>query len=385
MTHEEIMKLDLSSVEARLSEIKASLNDDNADYEALSVEVDSLEERKLALIDEQRKSDITAVIEGAGDDAKIDIPLEERIMPTLDEIRNSQAYINAFAEYLKSEDPTECRSLLTELAPDDGQLPVPAFVEDEIKTAWENSDILARVKKSYVAGVLRVGFELSATGAVIHTEGAKAIDEEELTIGVVSLTPASVKKFITVSDEAIDLKGEAFLRYIYDELTYQIAKKIEDDIVDMIVDADATSTTTSIGVPTVEADPSATTIAEALAELSSKATDIAIVMNRKTYKSFKAVQYANNYAIDVFEGCTIIYNDTLPAFDDADAEDTYLIVGDFSGVQANFPKGEGITIKYDDLSLAEADLVKIVGREYVGMAITTPKRLVKVAKANAES
>ena len=28
-----------------------------------------------------------------------------------------------------------------------------------------------------------------------------------------------------ISDEAMDLTGEAFLRYIYDEVTYQIAKK----------------------------------------------------------------------------------------------------------------------------------------------------------------
>lgn len=384
MTKEEIMNLDISSIEARLSEIKASLNDESADFEALSAEVDALEERKLALAEEQRKADITAVLEGAGEEAKIEIPLEEKTMPTLDEIRSSKAYIDAFAKYVKSEDDKECRALLTELV-DDGQVPVPSFIESEIRTAWENSDLLSRVKKSYVKGVLKVGFELSATGAVIHTEGAQAPDEEQLTIGVVSLTPESIKKWITISDEAIDLTGETFLRYIYDELVYQISKKIEDTIVEIIVDADATSTATSIGVPTVEADPSATTISEALAELSSKASNVAIVMNRKTYKEFKAIQYAGNFNIDVFEGCAIIYNDTLPAFADADAEEAYLIVGDFAGVQANFPNGEGVTIKYDDKSLAEKDLVKIVGREYLGLGITAPKHLVKVAKANAES
>ena len=55
------------------------------------------------------------------------------------------------------------------------------------------------------------------------------------------------------------------------------------------------------------------------------------------------------------------------------------------GVQANFPKGEGVTIKYDDKSEAEADLVKIVGREYVALGITAPKHLAKVAKPTEES
>lgn len=385
MTKEEIMNLDISSVETRLSEIKASLNDESADFEALSAEVDALEERKLALTEEQRKADVTAVLNGAGEEAKIEIPLEEKTMPTLDEIRSSKAYVDAYAEYLKSENDKECRALLTELVPTTGQVPVPSFVEDEIRTAWENSDILSRVRKSYVTGVLRVGFELSATGAVVHTEGAAAPSEEELTIGVVSLTPASIKKWITVSDEAIDLTGEAFLRYIYDELTYQITKKIEEEIISKIENAPAASTKTAVGVATVEADASATTMITAMAELSSKASDIVAIMNRKTYAVFKGVQYAGSFNVDIFEGATVIYNDALPAYEDADESDTYMIVGDLRGVQANFPKGEGVTIKYDDKSLAEKDLVKIVGREYLAIEVTAPKHLVKVAKAKAES
>lgn len=382
-----IEEMTLEMIEARKADIKGLVdsNAEGTDFEALEKEVNALEERKAFLLDEQRKADITAILDGAGNEAtEITLPMEGKKMATLDEIRSSKAYIDAFAKYIKSEDDKECRALLTELV-EDGQVPVPSFIESEIRTAWENSDLLSRVKKSYVKGTLKVGFELSATGAVIHTEGAQAPDEEQLTIGVVSLNAESIKKWITISDEAIDLTGETFLRYIYDELVYQISKKIEDTIVTMIVDADATSTKTSIGVPTVEADPSATTISEALAELSSKASNIAIVMNRKTYKEFKAIQYAGNFNIDIFEGCDIIYNDTLPAFADADAEEAYLIVGDFAGVQANFPNGEGVTIKYDDKSLAEKDLVKIVGREYLGLGITAPKHLVKVAKANAES
>lgn len=382
-----IEEMTLEMIEARKAEIK-DLVDSNAegtDFEALEKEVNALEERKSFLLDEQRKADITAVLAGAGEEAtEITMPMEGKTMATLDEIRSSKAYIDAFAEYLKSEDDKECRTLLTDLVKD-GQVPVPSFIESEIKTAWEKSDLLSRVKKSYVKGILKTTFELSATGAVVHTEGADAPNEEELTFGIVSLTPASIKKWIKISDECVDLKGEEFLRYIYDELVYQITKKIEELIVDTIDAAPATSSATAIGVPVVEADPSATTIVEALAELSSSASNIAIVMNRKTYKNFKAIQYANNYAIDIFEGCAIIYNDNLPAFDDADAKDTYLMVGDFSAVQANFPEGEGVSIKYDDKSLAEYDLVKIVGREYMGLAITTPKYLVKVAKADAES
>ena len=59
----------------------------------------------------------------------------------------------------------------------------------------------------------------------------------------------------------------------------------------------------------------------------------------------------------------------------------YAIIGDLGvGALANFPEGDGVSIKYDDLSLAEYDLVKIVGREYVGMGVVAPKAFVKLVK-----
>lgn len=370
----------LEQVNARMQEIRSLVeaNAEGTDFVALNDELTGLENRKSFLEDEQRKADVQAVINGAGDETTITLP-EERTMPTLDEVRKSQAYIEAFAKYIKTEDKTECRALLTELV-QDGTVPVPSFIEDEIRTAWENSELLSRIKKSYVDGILRVGFELSATGAVVHTEGAKAIDDEELVIGVITLTPASIKKMIHISDEAIDLTGEAFLRYIYDELTYQITKKLEDEVIALIENAPATSDEDTIGVPVVESEASLTTVVEALSELTSKASNPVVIINRKTYATFKALAVAASYAMDPFEGLPVIYNDTIDAYADAAAGDTYMIVGDLIGVQANFPKGEGVTIKYDDKSEAEADLVKIVGREYVALGITAPKHLAKVAK-----
>ena len=49
------------------------------------------------------------------------------------------------------------------------------------------------------------------------------------------------------------------------------------------------------------------------------------------------------------------------------------IVGDLSGIQANLPEGDAVTFKFDDLSLAEKDMVKIVGRLYAAIALVGPK------------
>ena len=378
-------EMTLEQIEARMTEIRSLVDskDETADFEALNAEVDKLEERKAFLIEEERKADIEAVTAGEGEEVK-ELFVEEKHMPTLKEVRSSAEYINAYAEYIKNEKDTEVRALLTDLV-QDGQVPVPTFIEDEIKTAWEKSDLLSLTKKTYLKGIVKVGFELSATGASIHVEGAKAPDEEEITIGIVEIKPESIKKWITISDEVYDLKGEAFLRYIFDEITYRIAKKAEEVIIGLIEDAPATADATHVSVDTLEADViSLGTVAQAIAKLSDEARNPVIVMNKATWAAFKSVQYAGNFSVDPFEGLTVLFNNEIKAFDAASAGETYAIVGDFSGIQANFPNGDEITLKFDDISLAEKDLIKIVGREYVGLGIVADKYFVKIAK-EAES
>ena len=382
MTKEEIFEMSLEDLEKRSAEIKelVDANKEDVDYKALSEEVDFIQERKAILAEETRKQDILNVVNEINTNEVEQFQEETKMTKTLAEIRSSNEYVEAFANYIKNEDDKEVRALLTELAPEDGTVPVPTFIDDMVRTAWEKEGIIRLVKKSYMKGIVKVGFEKSATGAVIHDEGDKEPDEEELVLGVVELKPESIKKWITISDELYDLKGEAFLRYIYDELTYQIAKKAADTLIGLIIDAPATATTSAVGVPVVEATQIALdTVAQAIAKLSDEASNPVIVMNKSTYAIFKSVQYAGNYSVDPFEGCEVIFNNSLTAFGDAQTDDCYMIVGDFGiGAQTNFPNGEDIKIKFDDLSLAEKDLIKIVGRQYVGLGLVADKAFVKV-------
>lgn len=81
------------------------------------------------------------------------------------------------------------------------------------------------------------------------------------------------------------------------------------------------------------------------------------------------------------EGLDVYYSSHLPAFASATAGQTAVIVGDFGeGALANFPNGDEIKIKFDDLSESEKDLIKIVGREYVALEVVSPKAFVKVNK-----
>lgn len=177
--------------------------------------------------------------------------------------------------------------------------------------------------------------------------------------------------------------GEAFLRYIYDELTHQIVKKLADLVVADIAGLGTSAGDTAASAAKISQAPGLNTIATAFANLSDEAVDPIIIMNRLTHATFQSAYAAGNFAVDPFQGLPVIYNNSLPAYTAADANAVYAIVGDLSGAQVNYPEGDGVVIKYDDLSESEADLVKIVGRQYAAHAVTACGRFCNIAKPAA--
>lgn len=356
-----------------------------ADVEKATEEKRQLLERKAELEAlEQRKAEALSIQNGNVNNTKTIEVVEERKMEKSVEIRNTFEYGKAFAKAMLTGDETEARALLTENV--SGSLPVPTMLDDEIRNAWEEAQLLSLVKQTGYPGNVKVGFEYSATGAEIHVEGTDAPAEEELVLGSVELKAESIKKWITVSDEAIEGTTVDTLGYIYKELSQKIAEKAEEILIARIIASPSTSTTTAPGVPVFVADTLAEdTVIMALAELSGKARNITLAMNRRTKASLKAIAAKAKYNVDVFDGLEdkIVYTDALPAFSVATAGQTYIIAGDFGyGAQANRPSGNDMKLTVDDKSLAEKDLVKIVGKQYAGIGVVAPKAFVKVKKAD---
>ena len=382
--------MNIDEINTRLAAIADEITAEGADLDALNTEVEQLTARKKELADAeaQRQEVRNKIAAGALDVeavAQIDnTTLEERKMD-VNEIRNSAAYIDAYANAIRKGDDNfmECRALLTENA--SGTVPVPAVVYDIVKNAWQRNTLVSRVRRLAVQGNLKVSFEISATGAVVHTEGGDPITEETLVLGILTIVPQSVKKFINISDEVVDMRGEEFLRYIYDELTYQIAKKIQALLIAAIEACGTVSTnvgTTCVGVPVVSTGSIALgTIASAIGQLSDQATNPVIVMNKQTWSAFKAVQAAGNYGYDPFEGLEVEFDNSIASFSAATSGVTFAYVGDFAeGALLTTPNGDDVTIKYDETTLATNDLVRIIGRQMVGIGIVGPNCFVKIAK-----
>lgn len=382
----EIKEMAAADLEARKAELAGTDLETLAAEELDAIETEAraineeLEERAAVEAKKQEVRDMLAA--GKAPEAETIEVQEERKMSDM-EIRNSKEYIDAYAEYIKNGDDTECRGLLTEnVSGDNATVPVPEFVYDTVKTAWDRDGITRRVRKAYVKGNLKVGFEISGTDAAVHTEGGDPVAEETLVMGIVNLIPQSIKKWISISDEVYDLRGEAFLRYIYDELTYRIAKKAADGIVAAIEACGSTSTTTCPAVPVITAGSiTMGLVANALGKLSDEAANPIIMMNKATWSAFKAVEYANGYGVDPFEGLDVEFNNTIASFDAATTGVTYMIVGDLDqGALMNLPNGEGIDFKFDDTTLMTNDMIRVLGRMYVAEGVVAPNAFVKVTK-----
>lgn len=381
MTREEIMVLDIDGIEERKAAINIEIDEaDNMEtLDALKDEMNALEERKsiIAAEIEKRKADMKTVADGAG--KPIEVRKDNEVMSNI-EVRNTPAYINAFAEYIKTGKDMECRALLTENA--SGSVPVPEFVYDIVKTAWDREEVMSLVNKTNFRGNLKVGFEISGDDAIVHTEGAGAIDPENLVLGIVELVPTSIKKVLPISDEVYDLRGEAFLRYVYEELTYRIAKKCADIMIAKIIACPTASTTTCPAVPvsTITA-PGLGDVATAMGYLSDEAANPVIIMHRQTEAAYKALRVDGNFAYDPFEGLRVVHNNTMKTAAAASTGDTIAIVGDLGhGAIANFPNGEGIDFKFDDMTRKKEDIIEVLGRRYVGMGVVAPDAFVKIAK-----
>ena len=180
------------------------------------------------------------------------------------------------------------------------------------------------------------------------------------------------------------MRGQAFLQYIYDELTYRIALKAESVLLNKIAGLSTSASEDAVCAKKVKAGAALGTIATALGQLNAEAANPVVVMNPATIAAFKAAVYAGQFYADPFEGLNVIPTNVLPAYNSASENDVYAIVGDFGyGALANFPNGEQITIKVDDKTDMAKDLVKILGREYVAVEPIACRAFVNITKPAA--
>lgn len=367
----ELKDLSVEQLEARKAEIATALDAPDADLDALEAEVrsikDELEARKAAAA--QREEIRKAVAAGAGVTVE---EIKEDNKMDINEIRKGSAYVEAYARYVKTGDDKECRALLSDnvTSPLVGSVPVPTFVEGIIAEQLRASEIMRRVRKTYAKGNVEIGFEVSAPIATVHDEGDDPQAEEELVLGIVKLVPETLKKWVSISDQALDsMSGEAYLRYVYEEISRKIIKAEEKMVVDAILAAPQTATATEPAVAELEVtEQGVADFINARALLTAEAGDLVIICTPADYAAYKTLALGAGFAFDPFEGIAVLFSDYATA----------PIIGDLSGVLANFPNGDEVQFKYDDTTLMTSNLVRILGRKPVAIGVVGNKFFAKI-------
>jgi HK97 family phage major capsid protein len=349
----EVKDMSIEQLEERKTAIAAEIELDGADLDALENEIRSinaeLENRKAA---EEKRAEIRSAV-AAGKGTVIEKVKEE--VKTMDNEQRKNEMIDALAEYIKGRATAEQRAMLLSKNVNGGVVKVSDIVDDYIWTDWDNSQILSRIRKVYVQGNYSVGYEASATGAVKHTEGAAAPTEETLTLAYINFVAQYYKKWIRVSDTVLALKGRAFMDYLMDEFGHQLAIALENAVV-----AEIAASTLSAKVTN---DIDNTAVMAGFARLSDEATNPVVIISKATYAAIMNERATTGAKIeDPFNGFEVLFNNTV----------TGLLVGDLDGVVANFPEGEDFKFIVDDTSLAEQDLVKIVGKILADIHLVRP-------------
>jgi len=351
----EIKEMQTEDIQRRMSEIEKEIETDGADLEALNAEVDQLNERAAA-IEARANSEKELRAKVAGLNVKpVEVIEEKEERKESMEMEKRAQLEDALAEYLKGRATPEQRAMLLSTNATNGTVKVSDIVDDYIWTDWDKSSILSRVRKVYVQGNYSVGYEVSATGAVEHTEGANAPTEETLTLAYVNFVAKYFKKWIRVSDTVLALKGRAFLDYLFDEFGHQLAVALENAVV-----AEIEASTLSASVT----NPIDNTAAMAgFAALSDEATNPVVIISKANYAAIMNARTTAGAKIeDPFNGMEVLFNNTV----------TGMLVGDLDGVVANFPEGEDFKFIVDETSLAEQDLVKIVGKILAAIHLVRP-------------
>lgn len=367
-------EMTVEQLEERKAAIATEIDAPEADLDALEGEAraikEELEARKAA---ESKKAEIRATVAAGSGVVTKKIEPEKKEVKTMTEIRNTKEYIEAYANAIRNQDQnfTECRTLLSDNMTTGGSVPVPTFVADIVAARVEESPILRRVRRMEAAGNVKVGFEISAPAAEYHNENGDAQAEEALVLGIVNMVPRTLKKWVSISDEALDsMSGETYLRYIYDEVTRGIIKARENAVVTAILNAPQTATSSAPAVAKTGSAPGAITdFIDARALLSSAARDLVIICTPAQYAQYRGFQMGASYAVDPFDGLEVLFSDAA----------TSPIIGDLAGVMENLPKGEAVEFKYDNLTRMKQDLVDILGRLPVATAVVGNNFFAKVS------
>lgn len=222
----------LQEIEQRLSAIKAEIEVEGADLDALEKEINSLKEERTALIEkvEKRKQLINDVdLNGT---IITDLGKEERNM---DEIKgiDSKEYRSAFLKNLVGAELTnEERAAFTHTTTNT-TAPLPTTMLNEIWDLVSKKHVIMGDIKTYRTGTILevVKHTTIVNGKAKVTAENTANDDEQNTIVKVTLSGKDFSKHVVISYAMSSMSIDALESYLVTEVANNIGEALADDTI----------------------------------------------------------------------------------------------------------------------------------------------------------
>lgn len=216
----------IEQINIRMAEIAKEIENDDADIDALSKEVDELQAEKKALIEkaETRKATLERIAKG--NNSKILEKEGKEMEEKKENIRDNAEYRSAFLKNLQGKklEEAEERALTSALNSAGAVIPTTTLnlVMEKLEEA---APLLKEIELIRVNGNVTFAVEADATEANIHAEGATMTDDGDVLIPV-SLTTYEITKYINVSKTVANMSVDAFEKWLSNMLAKRIARKI---------------------------------------------------------------------------------------------------------------------------------------------------------------
>ena len=218
----------IKEIESRLSQIRAALDAEDADIEALTAEADALiEERNNLRTQAQNRAALLSKIGMEGGDGNPIIEEPEKRTLGID----SAEYRSGFLKKLRNLELTDVeKRTLTTAAGSVGNAMPTSTANKIIEKVKTYAPLLEKIDLLHVAGQITIPAEGTTVEAQMHVQGAEITADDEK-LNNISLSGFEITKLITISKSVEKMSIDAFEAW----LVRKIAKAVADKITKLIL------------------------------------------------------------------------------------------------------------------------------------------------------
>lgn len=330
----------LREINARKVELRAEMQKENCDLNAIEKELDELEKRQAEI---EKRQELAKKL-GTGEivSTVVEKPIEKRQEVVSENIADSKEYRSAWLKELQgvalNED--EKRALTTATSSVGAVVPTQTL-NKIIEKMKQDSVVLSLVTVLHIPSNVVMPVEGTINDAEVKAEGASATDKADK-MGTLSLTAYKLIKTISLTAEVKAMSIDAFEAFI----VAQLAKKIRTLVDYLIINGTGSAQPTGIVTAVTATETGATTgftyddLMDLLGALGSGYAKNAVLMAKRSfiYGTIAKIKDDNKQPIFKMEadgkfegkllGYPVVANDDVPA-------DT-IIFGDFEFYFFNF-------------------------------------------------